>query len=340
MGTTFMETETYGVYGEIEISEPVPQIELFELARLCETLAVKQADRRTTIKQINKQRQSVEAFVAHMILGYSNALDGEVRKGLYAKARTLVNYASRGKEFPAYVDDLDMPREEVREVLSGPAELLNRMEKGFEQKKAEIEEELQEIIPHIPVWAWLCNVPGVAENLAAGVLGEAVGYNTGYPGVGLAQFSTPAKYRKWMGMFVNEFGNAGHVGADPQRRSIVWNVVQSLIKRGDTPYRRMYDEKKGEYARRAIDNGILIYTFHKDTPGNWVDRGYPKPERVKSQSEIDHIPEDERISSGQIDDRAWRYVGFKFLKHLWQAWNDLSPEGDLTKSQKKELGIS
>jgi len=130
----------------------------------------------------------------------------------------------------------------------------------------------------------------------------------------LAKYSGPAKLWKRFGLHVL----AGRSGATwkskgglsseawkafgycPRRRSIMFVVVDSLLRKTCNSYRAFYLEAKAFEKRKADSEGLTVCAADK----------IPKGEAAKYRS-LKHI-----------DLRARRKVAKRLLKDLWRAWRD------------------
>ena len=123
----------------------------------------------------------------------------------------------------------------------------------------------------------------------------------------LTNYSTPAKLWKRMGVAVINGERQRRVtgaealehGYAPERRSILWNIGDALLKK-QNEYKVIYDTRKAMEAQKAATEGLT----------------------VAPQAEIDKVPKDQRDkyrSAGHIHARAKRYAEKRLLRNLWRA---------------------
>lgn len=151
----------------------------------------------------------------------------------------------------------------------------------------------------------------------------------GLPGLGkiiaetgdLNAYGNPAKLWKRMGVAVingerqrkKSGDEALEHGYNPTRRSILWQIGDSLI-RSENSYRVLYLVRMGIEADKAEAEGLIVATTTQQTVDSWVKRGLPIPARV---TRLD--PEAHR-GCGHIHNRAKRYMEKRLLKDLWIEW--------------------
>lgn len=152
----------------------------------------------------------------------------------------------------------------------------------IESDRAIVEKRLAKLAKQLPISEWWKNIRGLDYGGLAAVVGEA--------GRDIALYRNPSCLWKRMGLAVMPDGTrqrriggseALEHGYNAARRSVIWNVGQSLFKAqsGEDPgyYRTIYDQRK------AYE----------------LERGIPK---------------------GHAHNRSTHYMEKRLLKHLWQAW--------------------
>ena len=159
---------------------------------------------------------------------------------------------------------------------------------GQERKRAE--KALEKAAKQLPVWPWVESVKGVSALTLGQIVGEAGD---------LDLYANPAKLWKRMGLAVINGERQRKVtdkdlaiehGYSPQRRSIVWNLGECIVK---AQVRKGADE---ESPSTAIGPYGELYLQHRE-----YERG-----RVESLA--------------HANNRAKRYVTKRILRDLWRAW--------------------
>jgi len=114
--------------------------------------------------------------------------------------------------------------------------------------RREREKQMEKLARTLPAYKFVESIRGIGDLSFAQIIGE-----TG----DLSIYRNPAKVWKRLGLAVFD-GRAQrrHKGMDqsegysPERRSIVWNVGEAIVKHRGEPYRSIYDERKAyEHAR-------------------------------------------------------------------------------------------
>lgn len=171
-------------------------------------------------------------------------------------------------------------------------------------ERKDAEKTLQRIARQLPIWTeWAKDIRGVAELSIAQIVGEAGD---------LSKYDTHSKLWKRMGVAVIDGERqrkctdptlAELHGYSPERRSIVWNLGECLVKQNgaDGKYRKLYDARKTYEIERAEANGLTV------KPGAYIAKRKPS-ERHKY------------MSKGHVHNRASRYMQKKFLRDMWQEW--------------------
>lgn len=161
------------------------------------------------------------------------------------------------------------------------------------EQRAACEKELTKAAKELPVWSWVESVRGFGAGSLAAVVGEAGD---------LSQYANPAKLWKRMGLAVINGGRQRKVsGADaiehgyaPHRRSIVWNLGDTMLK---GTVRKVKDEEGEDTGERtALNEYGQLYLDRK---------AYERP-RVESD--------------GHAHNRAKRYMEKRLIRDLWSAW--------------------
>lgn len=123
----------------------------------------------------------------------------------------------------------------------------------------------------------------------------------------LTTYSNPAKLWKRMGVAVINGQRQRRVtgaealehGYSPQRRSILWNIGDALLKKQNV-YKDVYDARKVSETQKALQEGLTVLP----------------------QAQIDRLPaakKKQHRSLGHIHARAKRYTEKRLLRDLWRA---------------------
>lgn len=179
------------------------------------------------------------------------------------------------------------------------AEKLLEARSGLEKARKATEKELVALVKQLPIYSWIENTPGVAALGAATVIGE-----TG----DLSNYPSHRHVWKRMGVAVINGGRQRKVagpealehGYCPPRRSVIWNIGEAIIKCRQSPYRKIYDERKEYELKMAVEQGITVL------PSAQIPKD-ADPERYRSE--------------GHVHNRAKRYMEKILLKDLWREWN-------------------
>jgi hypothetical protein len=184
------------------------------------------------------------------------------------------------------------------------------------------ERSIKENASKLPVYEWWCGIRGcngLGLGLIIGCTGDLSRYDN--PGkvwrrLGLAPYKNKAcsTWRMAGGLSSDEWQQIGY---SPKRRSVVYNIGDSLIKQGDE-YRKVFLERKRFEFEKARKEGLAVVTTQRATADNWVKVGLPRPEVVKKFDRKEH-----RLAS-HVHARAQRYMEKRLLKDLWKQWNPRS----------------
>lgn len=164
-------------------------------------------------------------------------------------------------------------------------------------KRSEIEKLMAKEAKKLPVYSWVEATRGFAAGSLAAIVGEAGN---------LSNYANPAKLWKRMGLAViNGERQRLIAGADailqgynPERRSVMWNIGQSVFKAQSAKI----NEETGEIIREAGEYRLL-YDKRKEY------------ESTKVEKYMHH--------------RAIRYMEKRILLNLWKAWRTLeAPNGN------------
>lgn len=170
----------------------------------------------------------------------------------------------------------------------------------------EYDKNLSVLATRLPVYASFVEpLNGMGALGLAQIIGEA--------GADLSNYAAPAKlwrrfglhvhdgrafssWRRSGGLSAEDWSNAGY---SPRRRSVIYVIVNSLLKKPNR-YKTLCDERKAIERQKAEAAGLIVAAA----------ADIPKAEHAKYRS------------MGHIKARAERYVGKRLLRDLWRAWRD------------------
>lgn len=139
-------------------------------------------------------------------------------------------------------------------TLSALAEPLTRpfMEARIPVRKyrRKCEKEMAEIVESLPIAGWIKEIRGIGAIGAALVIGAA--------GRDLDQYGNPGKLWKRFGLApgqrrTTDVEKAIEMGYSPARRSVAYNLSESLMKQNDGEYRKLYLDRKAYLKERSPD---------------------------------------------------------------------------------------
>lgn len=239
------------------------------------------------LRELHRQRQDLhraEKSLTLQIKAKTRRLcDGD-------KKEAAVLYASMG-------NGMEHPKAMIAVAVSLPFMQARSM---LRAERKGVEKQMEKAAKDLPVAQWIIDTPGVGLGSLAAIVGEC-GNLSNYPSV--------SKLWKRLGLgLVGDVRQQKKTGADgilhgysPSRRSVAWNVAQTLFKRQsqiEGPYRGVYD------ARKAYE---LI-----------------RCEAIAADPELR-----KRYSRGEkyaplahAHNRAMRYMEKRFIRDLWRAWRD------------------
>lgn len=173
----------------------------------------------------------------------------------------------------------------------------------LETERKTVEKQMVKEAKKLPVYPWVESVKGFGALGFAQIVGEAGD---------ISNYSTVSKLWKRLGLAVIDGGRQRMVagpdalihGYNPSRRSVVWNIGDSLF-RANGPYSDVCRERK-EYERaKAAEAGLTVCPAAKIPAKN----------------------KELYRSDGHVHNRAKRYMEKRLVRDLWRAWRDYSGEG-------------
>ena len=170
---------------------------------------------------------------------------------------------------------------------------------SIEKNRKAVEKRLAKLASTLPVAPVIESMRGVGIGSLAAIIGEAGN---------LGNYSNPAKLWKRMGLAVMPDGRQRKIagaaallhGYSPQRRSVMWNIGDCIIKAGG-PLREIYDARKEVEHAKAKAEGLTV------CPANKIPKSAPEKYR----------------SEGHIHNRAKRYTEKRVLVLIWKAWRQM-----------------
>lgn len=230
-----------------------------------------------TIRELHKQRQDIlraEVRLTNQIEAVTRRITGMVKEQREKELRRL-NKATRAgqKADGSHFCDACPDAIEIGEglgcrdthsigVLADLPSNLAKAERAsmplvnaravLQAERKPIEKSLEKLAKQLPVWAWAEGVRGFGAGSLAAIVGECGDLN-GY--------ANPAKVWKRMGLAVingerqRKVAGAEAIehGYNPQRRAIMWNVGECLVKQNDGEFRAYYDAEKVRIAELHPD---------------------------------------------------------------------------------------
>jgi hypothetical protein len=168
----------------------------------------------------------------------------------------------------------------------------------IKKHRAELETVIEALAAELPVWAdFAKDVRGI------GLLG--LGLIVGAAGRSLDDYPNPAKLWKRLGLApgqrrYKEASKALLAGYSPQRRALMHNIAESLLKQNDGVYRQVYLDRKAYLIERS-----------------------PEWQQLKKPRLDEEDESGEKKGGGAMwkyHQEAMRYLVKRFIKDLWKAW--------------------
>jgi hypothetical protein len=173
----------------------------------------------------------------------------------------------------------------------------------LEKERKTVEKQMSTMAKTLPVYPWVESVKGFGALGFAQIVGEAGD---------LSNYATVSRLWKRMGLAVINGGRQRMVagpdalehGYNPSRRSIMWNIGDSMF-RSNGPYADLCRERKDYEREKAAAEGLTVC---------------PAAKIPAKQKELYR-------SDGHVHNRAKRYMEKRLLRDLWRAWRDIGLEG-------------
>jgi len=269
-----------------------------ELDVLCAEIAEQALLMRSAMEQRKRIRNACGAFVRRLI-GWSAADDEAERKRMRAAAQAAIAAIEKGEE-PEILSPacLVLAQEYVNCVLASC--------EPWEVKEKVHRKQLGKLSKRLPVWMWAEGVKGLGEVMLGQIIAE-----TG----NLDNYPNPAKVWKRLGQaprdcykMIKKDGTEG-ITEPKQRKAVVWNAAECLIKAAG-PYYQLYLERKAYEEERYADETVM-------------DNG-------------------RKMTKGWRAARAERVMVKRMLCDLWAAWrkeDSRLPAGRQAESAEKRIGV-
>jgi hypothetical protein len=258
---------------------------------------------RAMIRGIN----SVYAL-ARRFFGYQTMLPKKERDEISTLARKSVDRLLAGKGLPAKAVEMDFAL-----VLGSTIVIEQQARTPYEERKVDLEKLISKQVKQLPIWDfWAKSVKGLGPKGLGAIIGECGN---------LSNYDGPAKLWKRMGLAplecYRDVTNKGKVcyKVPRERRSLMWNRGQPLIKAVDEYY-NIYSDRKAVEAEKALAEGFTIVTTMEETVNSWQEKGLPTPLFVKK------FDKTSCRTCSHITKRAQRFMEKRFLRDLWVAWRD------------------
>jgi len=161
------------------------------------------------------------------------------------------------------------------------------------EQRSDCEKQMKKMAKELPVWSWVKEIRGFGELSLAGIIGETGDLNN---------YSTPSKLWKRLGLAVINGGRQRKVagvealehGYAPHRRSLVWNLGDTMIK---GVIRKVNDDDGEDTGERVSLNEYgAIYLARKAYESDRVE------------------------TKAHAHNRAERYMEKRLILDLWKAW--------------------
>ncbi len=249
---------------------------------------------------LTQQAKSFCRRLAHLQLG-----DGKEKKNILTEAEVIYTSALNGKAHP-----------QAETAMAAMYPLITART-GLESKRKEVDKIQLQSAKQLPpsITNWVETTAGFGFGSLAAIVGEAGD---------LGNYSTPAKLWKRMGLAVMGDGQrqrkvtgaaAREHGYSPPRRSVMWNIGDTMLK---TQLRKVKDtdgNKTKETA--AVGPYGALYLQRKAYE---IATAQAQGLTVCPSAKIPKGKEDNYRSEGHIHNRAKRYIEKRLLRDLWRAW--------------------
>ena len=255
-----------------------------DLRRTCAAITENASLRRAALQSI-QSLNSQQLALARRASGFSTTLPEKDRAKISATAAKMVKAITKGEGY------LDHPTALL--ILAAEEAV-----QPFAQRRAKYEKELEILSRTLPVASFVEGIRGFGFPGLALIVGEA-GNLSSYP--------NPAKLWKRLGLAViggasqrrsTNAEEAAIQGYNPKRRSVVWNIGDSLLK----SQIRAVVNKAGEKTEKRVALGEYGQIY--------LDRKAYELAR----------PKDETKSPMHAHRKAQRYMEKRLILNLWKAW--------------------
>jgi hypothetical protein len=279
---------------------------------LAETIAAIRAAHRLRCFWMEQRKRSDLALGAYLRreLGWSLDKPASERKTIAAEAMAIMDAgekyvkATRKTVKAAGKNSVPLVLPDMPDILKPFAHIVIpqiEMRGATDNIEGAAKKQMETLAEQLPVSQWANGIRGFGALGLAIIVGEAGD---------LGGYSNPSKLWKRMGVAVLDGKRQGGLpksasaadweahGYNRVRRSRLYTIGSSMVMAGETPYRKLYLDRKAYEAARAEADGLTV------APSAKIPKG--------KQSEY--------RSLGHIDNRARRYVEKRLLRDLWRAW--------------------
>lgn len=257
---------------------------------------IREAHRRIRFAMKEQQRgdRALEAFVVFDVIGMPKDADAAQRKQVWAQAKTMIGEAVPGLPQDGHF----LHASPITDIVH--AHIASRA--PYDRIRKENHKTLEKLAATLPVWEAFKDVRGFGPASLGVIVAESGD---------LSNYSNHSKLWKRMGLAVMDGKRQGGLtknapkedwikhGYVAERRSLIWNIGDALIKANqDGRYRTIYLKRKEIERAKAEALGLTVAPAAKIP--------------AKRASEF--------MSEGHIHRKAQRYMEKRLLRDLWQAW--------------------
>jgi len=288
------------------------------IAATIDDLRAAHRNRQLAIKRVGGIDRSMESFIANR-LGYRIDMDEEARKVLFARAMAFRVAVENGKQVKIDAEIAKSPElaSVIRPIIASAAS-----REPWAIVKKEAENEMKLLVVTLPVHTWQKSIVGFGEVSLGALVAEA--------GVPIGEYRTVSGLWKHMELAVmsgvRQQKIAGH-GYGGVRRSVSWNVAQTLIKqqwRGDKDEDGADPKKSGKpvaVTAHALGPYGEIYGRRKVHTFPRIADTADLPQKINGKMNP------EKWTPARCNNDALRIMTKALLRDLWRVWNGMPPRG-------------
>lgn len=295
-----------GAGGEATVPEAQASV---PVADIIAALVAKQHDRRVLISQISRADRATESLIVNCLS--DEQLPKGKRKKAYEAAKKIRLAIERGNNASAMMVSGD-----IQQLVMAARSSRDQFDRLLEIRL----EEMEALAKQLPIYARVKDIRGFGPRGLAVIVGEAGD---------IGRFATDAKFRKYLCMaFVTDDegetrrqGNWGKGASaetkkahvyNPTRRAQIWQFLDFAFVRAQARLSGK-DENTGEVIERPVAFGPWGEMFLRKR-AEYVERGFD------CDRELAVAEGKKKVPPSRATRAARRYVGGKFLRHLWRQW--------------------